>query len=671
MRQSLFLFFVLFTFFSYGQDKKRDVILDSILLNRDYSKNSDFTFEQRISYAKKAIEFSNSYGKDSTKIKSQKSLSWVYFNQWDTEKLKSVNFKIIELAKKSKDTAVLANANYIIGYVHHDELRLDSAYFYYSKAVKQYEVIGNANDYINVLSNMSDIQQAERDYIGAEINAVSALKALGKLEKTEDNIQLQWSRYNLLGIISGELKNFEKALEYHKLAFNIIKGHPNEYFYRVYSKNNIASIYRRSGDYKQAVKLFNEILEDKSLKIRDSSRYANITANLGYSQFLSGNYNKETTNALFKESFELTNVLNDKIAIMATSAYYSEFLKKENQKDSAKKYANLAYKIAKNTNTNDFIFQTLKIKSELEKDSSSLFLNEYIKFNDSLITAERSIRNKFARIDYETDVIIQEKEAISKQNLWLIFTSIGLLLSILLLYIIKTQREKNKELQLVQQQQEANEEIYNLMLFQQDKMEDARNNEKKRISQELHDGILGRLFGARLSLDSLNYSTTEEAINNRFNYIDELKEIEQDIRKVSHDLNTDFITQASFSEMINTLVITQCDAYNIKYETTISEKINWEDVTNKTKIHIYRIVQESLQNIYKHAKAKLVDVELKEENNLISLSIIDDGVGYDKSKQKEGIGLKNIKSRVSAIGGKQEIDTQINGGTTINIEIPI
>ncbi|AUC82584.1 tetratricopeptide repeat-containing sensor histidine kinase [Lacinutrix sp. Bg11-31] len=671
MRYSIFFIPFFSVFFCFGQESSSNSTLDSILIFRNNSKNIDFTFEERIVYAKKAIDFSSFYAQDSTEIKSYKALSSVYLNQWDIEALKSVNFKILKLADKSRDTIASANANYILGFAYHDELRLDSAYFYYSKAVKQFKTLENTKSYLDVLINMSDIQHSERDYIGAEINAVSALKTLKNLPKTDENIELQWSRYNLIGIISGELKNFEKALEYHELAFIAIKGHPNEYFYRVYSKNNIASIYRRSGDYKQAVKLFNEILEDKSLKTRDSSSYANITANLGYSLFLSGNYNKETISALFKESFELTNVLNDKIAIMATSAYYSEFLQKENQKDSAKKYANLAYKIAKNTNTNDFIFQTLKIKSELEKDSSSIFLNEYIKFNDSLITAERSIRNKFARIDYETDVIIQEKEAISKQNLWLLIISIGLLLSIVFLYVIKTQREKNKELQLAQQQQEANEEIYNLMLSQQDKMDEARALEKKRISQEIHDGILGRLFGTRLSLDSLNMLNTEEAIVSRENYIKDLMEIEKDIRKVSHDLNTDFISHASFSDMISTLVETQCTAYNLNYKTKIAPEIKWDNLTNKTKIHIYRIVQESLQNIYKHAKAKLVNLTLQQEDNLISLCIIDDGVGYDKSKQKEGIGLKNIKSRVEAISGILEIASQINEGTTIKIKIPI
>ncbi|MGB1211017.1 MAG: ATP-binding protein [Lacinutrix venerupis] len=671
MRAFLLLFCSFFVFFSFAQKERINSTLDSIILYREYSKNSNLTFKQRILYANRAITLSSSYSEDSTLIKSYKALSSIYLNQLNTSKLKSVNFKIVDLANKAKDTAALANANYILGYTYDVESKPDSAYFYYSRAVKQYDVIGDKKDYINVLSNMSDIQYYERDYVGAEINIIRALKILETLPETEDNIIVKWERYNVLGIISGELKNFDKALEYYNLTKKTVRNYSQAYYYNVFSNNNIGSIYRRKGDYKKAIEIFNEILEDKTLLDNDSLSYAAVKANLAYSKYLNKDFETQEVNSLFKESIKISKVLEDEISIMGTSAYYSEFLSEIGEKDSAKKYVDLAYKIAKNTKSNSFVFRTLKTKSQLEKDSSNIFLGEYIKLSDSLVTAERSRRNKFARIDYETDVIIQEKEAISKQNLWLIIISIGLLFSILLLYIIKTQREKNKELQLAKQQQEANEEIYNLMLSQQEKMDEARAVEKKRISQEMHDGILGRLFGTRLSLDSLNMDNSQEAIISRENYIKDLMEIEKDIRKISHDLNTDFISNTRFPDLVSTLVETQCLAYKLDYNISIDNDIKWEDLVNKTKIHIYRIIQESLQNIYKHAQAKIINVKIHQQENLISLLIIDDGVGYDKSKQKDGIGLKNIKSRVEAIGGKLNIKTKINIGTTIFIELPI
>jgi signal transduction histidine kinase len=255
--------------------------------------------------------------------------------------------------------------------------------------------------------------------------------------------------------------------------------------------------------------------------------------------------------------------------------------------------------------------------------------------------------------------------------MWLLILSIGLIVTLLLLYIIITQRTKNKELKFNQQQQETNEEIYNLMLSQQDKIDEARVIEKKRISEELHDGILGRLFGTRLSLDSLNMSTNEEAVETRGKYIDELKSIEEDIRKVSHELNTDFVSGSSFTSIIKTLVETQTTAYQLKYVLRNDDNIDWDSVSNKTKIHFYRIIQESLQNIYKHANATEVNISFKLKNSVICLSISDNGSGFDVNKARKGIGLKNINSRVSEINGVLEIESNNDSGTELIIKAPI
>ena len=229
---------------------------------------------------------------------------------------------------------------------------------------------------------------------------------------------------------------------------------------------------------------------------------------------------------------------------------------------------------------------------------------------------------------------------------------------------------KIKSSRVKQKQQEANEEIYNLMLSQQDKVEEARSNEKKRISQELHDGILGRLFGTRLNLDSLNLSESKEAIQKRSNYISDLKIIEEDIRKISHDLNTDFVSGSGFMDILSELIDKQSQAYQFQCEFNHKDDINWESVSNKTKINIYRIIQESLQNIYKHANAKTVKISLKVKNDVICLSISDDGKGFDIQKSKKGIGLKNIKSRVNELDGEVNFESEINKGTTITINIP-
>jgi hypothetical protein len=103
---------------------------------------------------------------------------------------------------------------------------------------------------------------------------------------------------------------------------------------------------------------------------------------------------------------------------------------------------------------------------------------EYIKISDSIQLEERKSKDKFARIAFETDEIILEKDKLAEQNRSLLYFFVGSLFVGLLLFVIRTQRAKNRELLLKQQQQKANEDIYNLMISQQATIEESRTKEK-------------------------------------------------------------------------------------------------------------------------------------------------------------------------------------------------
>ena len=140
---------------------------------------------------------------------------------------------------------------------------------------------------------------------------------------------------------------------------------------------------------------------------------------------------------------------------------------------------------------------------------------------------------------------------------------------------------------------------------------------------------------------------------------------------MSHELNTDFVAGSGFIDILKTLVETQSLAYKLDCKLEYDEVINWEAIPNKKKIHMYRIVQETLHNIYKHAKAKTVKISFKLKNNVICLTVKDDGSGFDVNKAKSGIGLKNLNSRINEIDGKINIESVLGKGTEVNIEVPI
>ena len=109
------------------------------------------------------------------------------------------------------------------------------------------------------------------------------------------------------------------------------------------------------------------------------------------------------------------------------------------------------------------------------------------------------------------------------------------------------------------------------------------------------------------------------------------------------------------------------------YHTAVMRAVNLDnDLDEKVSTMLFRIVQELTHNIFKHAQAKNVLIQVIQNDNILNLLVEDDGVGFDISKLKvEGIGLTNIRSRVEFLQGKVDFDSVVDEGTTVNISIPV
>ncbi|WP_323787092.1 tetratricopeptide repeat protein [Psychroserpens sp.] len=669
MRSYFLYFFVLLSIYANGQQNNSISKIDSLIT---LSKDITIPLVDREAYASVSLNLANKLNNDTLILKTRKNLSLLKFEANDYESFKILNKVNLELAFQLMDSLEIASAYQNIAQSYYYENINDSAYFYYSKSIKIYDKLEFLQSKAYILMTISDIQETEKDYISSEENAISALKLFETFSESQYNLQQLYNLNNLLGIISLKLGHFDESLDYHNKAELVNRKIDNGFYNEIYTQNNKAFVYRKQKKYDKALELYQGLVNIKNdYNVYDPTFYPLVLDNLAFTKFVANHKDNDQIEALFKEAYHISDSLNDNLTKLPISIDLSKFYLELKEKDSSLKYVNTAYKIAKETSSNEILLDALKVLSELKGgEEGKAYLNEHIKLSDSLLNVERNVRNKFARIELETDELEADNERMSQQRMWLLIVSAVLLVTLFFLYIIITQRAKNKELQFEKDQQKANEEIYNLMLSQQDKVDEARANEKKRISQEMHDGILGRLFGTRLSLDSLNFSEGKEAIQNRSNYINELKTIEDDIRKISHDLNTDFVSGSGFMDIVSELIDKQTKAYQLKSEFEFTDDVSWEMVSNKNKINIYRIIQEALQNIYKHAKAEAVKISFQLKNNVILLSITDDGLGFDVNKSKKGIGIKNINARVNDLEGAVNFVSKINEGTTINIEIP-
>lgn len=631
--------------------------------NIEQAENEANSKEERIDFASRALDEIKDLANDSTKNSKYKDIGNVYRKLKLLEPFKLVSIDLGELSRKLNDSMGIADAYFNLGYYYYSNDKMDSAYSNYFRADKIYTALNSNLDAGKTMLSMAILQKNTGDYVGSE---ASSIKAIQYFELVND-IRYLASAYNNLAQVTNELEQYDLAIDYHKKALEYRQKLNNKLF-EIGSLNNIGLVYVNKRQFKEAIDYYDRALAQDSILRESPSTYARLLDNKAYAKFLSGDVSH------FPDEFfvplRIREEIEDNSGIVTSNLHLAEYYLSIDAVESAQKFAKTALERAKLSRNSREALESLQLLVNSSGDKEALqYSKSYIHISDSLNRQEKVYQDQFARIRYETDKIEIEKEKVTQQNKNLITVLLILAATFLLIYIFIQRKLNRKELRFRQSQQEANEEIYSLMLSQQLKLEEGKQIGKQRISEELHDGILGRLFGTRLSLDSLNSKNDEATIQTRFKYINELKSIEQEIRQISHDLNSSvFNPDDLFVEVTENLISNNCNDNSLKYQFDYDKDINWDEIPDTKKVHFYRIIQEGLQNIHKHAKAKFVKISFEKELDSILLEIEDDGSGMPTTGLKKGIGLKNIASRAKQINGEFSLSSKKGKGTKIIIK---
>ena len=642
-----------------ARDQRKSTEIPSLITSYiDSSKNKNLDFIKRRQKLQVAYNLLSKVKRDSLKKHYYSDLVYAYYQLPDTSRFLELNNEVLELAKTTNDSAVIAKCYWRLGnYYSEIQNKKDSAFYYYNKGEEIYWLIGNQFDAAKLLLNMANIQIDIKDYTGSEINTIKAISIFKPLKKYGP----LYNSYNSLGIIYDDLGEYDRALYYHRKAFKYIEK--SGLINRVsVSLNNMGVVYINQKNYHDAIKNFEDGLEIDSLYHSHPELYAMFLDNLAYAKFKSNDTEAELPE-LFYNALRIRDSLQFTSGITTSKLHLAEYYLNKNDTMKAIEYARQVKTLSRKSNNFKDLQTSLLILSKIENDSALIYTNDYIRINDSLQKRERAIRNKFARIRFETDEYISETNRLNDRILQTSLISVGLILMIILLFIIYNQRGRNK---LIRQRQRANEEIYNLILTQQKNFEEGREKEKQHISRELHDGILGRLFGVRLSLDSLNDENNSDAREIRFRYIEEIQKIAEEIRLISHRLSKSSAIEVDFKIVLEELIDKEPGRIQLK----IDNAINWEELDNDIKINFYRIIQEALTNIQKHAKATEAKVEIRRENDQLILQVRDNGVGFKTDQSHSGIGLKNIRNRSNNINAQFSIKSG-EEGTLIEVRVNI
>ena len=202
-----------------------------------------------------------------------------------------------------------------------------------------------------------------------------------------------------------------------------------------------------------------------------------------------------------------------------------------------------------------------------------------------------------------------------------------------------------------------------------DAMEDAKNAERSDIGKELHDNINQLLGASRMYLQMAKRGGTDSEmyINRSSEYT--LSAIEE-IRKLTRGLITDTIRNLGLATAIENIARDTMEIYPVKIACTLNN-FTEKGLNDKFKLNLFRIVQEQLNNILKHAKAASIVISLSQNKKTTSLIIADDGVGFDICKKQEGIGIANIKSRAASYNGIADFDSEPGQGCVLSVVFPL
>ena len=223
--------------------------------------------------------------------------------------------------------------------------------------------------------------------------------------------------------------------------------------------------------------------------------------------------------------------------------------------------------------------------------------------------------------------------------------------------------QKELQQQLVNQEKRSKREIIKSVIQTQEK-------ERRQLSVELHDNVNQMLASCKLMLEVAKENGSNARMLTEKTY-QSIQTVINEIRRISHDLNPSAIVDVGLVEAIEQLIEKINLSGKIKVRFLPNKREYKHVLSEDDKIAIFRIVQEQLSNILKHANATNVTIRLEVVNNIIRLCIKDDGVGFNLSECKKGLGLHNIYNRVEYYSGSVQIQTSEGNGCEMCITLKL
>lgn len=587
------------------------------------------------------------------------------FEMLDMEK----GMKYAQAALNTDNDSILAEAHNQLGRFYFFTSMTDSALFHFEEARNCLKNIGDEKRMAIINISIGAIELR----MGQYSNTIKTLtESVSYFEKENDELNAA-KCYSNMSAAFAELENYTKAIEYNEKAM-IVFDKLGLVQFQLITLPNLAAQYLQTGDTLKAIE-YNRRAEQLALNSNNKRSLSMI-----YNNFGSAYLDRDETLAreYLLKALELKNELNLKAGIEVTQGNLAYLLLKNGEYEKALQYYQM---VEKQVNGKQLVFiweQMQKCFEGLNRFQQALTYSEKARaLNDSIMSADNQkifseIQAKYETEKKERDIFELEARNLETdnkriRNQRLFFAALVVLIVSMILVYFNFKYIKKKQTQL---QEKLLKQLKEQELKGIDAIIDAQERERQNIANDLHDNLGSRMATLRMYIDEIKDGSNEESKEERLIELQKIaNETYREIRKIAHENNTGAMLTEGLIPSVQIMAsqISESDSLHIKVIN-----INVEQRTkNSAEIQIFRIIQELLANVIKHAEATEATIQFSEDEQQLEVMIEDNGIGFNMNQTNLGFGLTNIEKRLQHLNGNMIIDSTPGNGTTIILSIPL
>lgn len=601
----------------------------------------DLTWFSRTISTDSSIKYGNEALKILTKINNKPMLAQqysdmgaVYLHKGNLAKSKDFYFKSLDIREDLKDTLGIAKIKGNLAVFYQRQQKLDSAMIYSIDAMKIFEKKGIKNIANRIKNNIAAMYIDLRAYD----KALAYQKEVLEYQNTTNELFFKANTLSNMGNAYFFKADTIAAIKYYNKAIIVAKK-SNNFQTQASALVNLGNIFSTKNNYKKAISYFNQSLKIRK-KLNLDYDIASTNLSLGILYLRNGNYKKAKQK--FKEClpyFE-KNKIKDKLITTYTSL-------------------SMVYAYEKNSEKVNFYIDKYNIEN-----------NKFLA--DSKTKEITELETKYQTAKKEKEIALQKEEllenqlAIKNRNLYAILVSSALLILGILSYgFYRRNQLKRKQLEKELDLKDALATI---------KTQNRLQEQRLRISRDLHDNIGSQLSFIISSLDNLQYipkNNTEKLQEKISGISDFTGETIHQLRDTIWAMNKSEVAIEDLQTRILSFIEKAKMAkpnINFQQNLNVSKNVKFTSIEG---MNIFRVLQEAINNAIKYSEATSITIDANQQEKQIIFSVTDNGIGFDINSVDLGNGLANMEKRMNEINAKVFIDSKPNQGTKIRLSCNI